>query len=130
MNNEIKEKIISNISFDSPREWEFIVSKLSKDFIEDAAASFDSWYFTYSSNELLGLVDPEPPEAWTICKNRLMQESSKKMWASISKDQANQLLKSMYAVGATEITMPNGRTYSPSDIIDCWKNANEPKDSL
>lgn len=127
MNNEIKEKIISKIAVESPREWEFIVSKLSKDYIEDVAASFDSWYCTDPFDELLGMVDPEPPEAWTICKTRLMHEASKKMWAAITKDNANQLLKSMYAVGATEVTLPNGSTYSPSDITNCWKIVNEPE---
>lgn len=130
MNNELKDKILSKIAAESPDEWEFIINKLSKDCIEDVAASYNSWYLTDPLEELLDMVDPEPPEAWTFCKARLMGEASKKMWAAITKDNANQLLKSMYAVGATKITMPNGVTFSPSDIINCWKKVNEPEDSL
>lgn len=62
---------------------------------------------------------------WEKCCRFLFGEASKKMWQGITKEQANELLRSMYAVKAVSVKMKNGAEYTTNGIIKCWELANK-----
>lgn len=129
-----KDEVIKSICAENPKEWDFINRTLDKQTIELIVASNAGE--SKSIVEEFGLKDvdfdgtPLPnPDVVTRCLSALGYEASKKMWQTITKEQANALIRSMYAVGATSVKLPDGTTYKLEHIKNVWESANELKET-
>lgn len=121
-------ELIGQIVIQSPERWEFIVSKLTNDeYYAVAQHCVNNIAARNKVNEELGLRDDEQIDeerAIEDCRIILTREATRRMWRAISKDQANDLLRSMQAIGAVSVTMPGGIEYTPRQIVDTWRGCN------
>lgn len=116
--------MIKKIAAQFPNEWSFIGTMLEKDVIEDIIKNFDFEGEEDVFSEF-GLEKEVAQDACGSCVALLMRKATKEMWQRVSKEQANALLKDLYAVKAVCVKMPNGVEYTPKQIIETWKELNE-----
>ena len=123
---EIKmvKKISNEIATNNPQQWKFIVDKLSKECIEEIIISFYG-VDKHDAFDMFGLEkEVHEIELWEKCRDFLVRKASKEMWKGFSKEQINNLLHSMYAVGATSILLQDGASYTTEEIVNTWKVVN------
>ena len=115
--------MITKIAAYAPDEWSFIVEMLEEKYIENIAKDYEGE--DSDSFSALGLEKENHEERWVSCKNVLMRKATQEMWRKTSKEQINTLLKAMYDVKALSIKMLNGGDYTPNQMIEEWRRAND-----
>lgn len=123
-------KLGTYISINYCDDWNFIRSKLDKEYIENVISAYaDDDFCIYGSRKILKELGLEAEEELIeqrakYCRDSLMYGASKKMWREYTEEQVNAMLKGMHEMNAISVMLPDGENYSAKKVKESWINAN------